>query len=830
MFLEGVWIRGAGPVANRRYSRLTIGATLVAPAGSRLYRRLSTGPAQRLAIAFGILFIALARSLPAAEAEIKESDLPPAATVTVDFSRDIEPIFQNSCIRCHGPEKPKSSFRLDNRTAALKGGEHGVDILPGNSAKSPLIHYVAQVVEDMEMPPVGKGDPLTPEQIGLLRAWIDQGAKWGTLVPVSLYDVSFSPTIGVTTVSGNSAKFREQYWRRDGTDGGLEHFELFQQPNADTRETISGHVLRDDYQVLVSLDRNDLGFVHTGWQQYRKYYDDTGGYFPQPSTTGPLRLGEDLHLDIGKAWIDFGLTLPRWPRIVLGYEYDYKNGNEAITSWNSDGSPTDPRNIAPASKHLDEAVHIIKLDFDADVYGFAISDRFRGTFYDLNTSYTNIGSRAGISQDAHDANNYFEGANSIQIEKQFKDWWYGSAGYFFSRLSADDSFSDATMSAGTLYLAIVPDVEQSRITHLINGNTLFGPFDGFTISAGVQSEWTHEKGFGTGDLNGIAYSQPPGGNLDINPATLQSDYDQNTVSETVGLHYTKIPFTALFADARLEQESIGQSDSDIQPTQSFMENPSFHSELTDLRAGFNTSPWQWASLSSHYRRYENDSHYDTNQVPVPAGGYPGFISKRDVVTDEVEARLVTRVSARVKTTLTYRMNSTQYKETTRDAFTTTPPAIISPGGSVLAARDNSYNYSFGATVIPQRRITLNGTFSYENSGITTMGNGLIPSYKGDIYSVLFGGTYMMTHNTDLSLNYGFSMADYNQGTLAFSQPPPVGIRYQQHAVHATLSRRINQNLSVRLQYGFYYYNEPPAEGVNDYRAHTVFATLNYRFR
>ena len=82
-------------------------------------------------------------------------------------------------MRCHGPEKPKSHFRLDNRESALKGGDENTnDIVPGDSSKSLLINYVARQVPDMEMPPVGKGDPLTPEQIGLLRAWIDQGADW----------------------------------------------------------------------------------------------------------------------------------------------------------------------------------------------------------------------------------------------------------------------------------------------------------------------------------------------------------------------------------------------------------------------------------------------------------------------------------------------------------------------------------------------------------------------------------------------------------------------------------------------------------------------------
>src|SRR5207247_4082446 len=105
------------------------------------------------------------------------SQLPPPANKQVDFEQDIRPIFESRCFRCHGPEKPKSRFRLDNRDPALKGGEHGIDIIPGDSENSPLIHFVAGLVEDMEMPPPGKGEPLTQEQIAWLRAWIDQGAN-----------------------------------------------------------------------------------------------------------------------------------------------------------------------------------------------------------------------------------------------------------------------------------------------------------------------------------------------------------------------------------------------------------------------------------------------------------------------------------------------------------------------------------------------------------------------------------------------------------------------------------------------------------------------------
>lgn len=112
-----------------------------------------------------------------AAAEVDVSKLPPASGRTLDFAKDIQPIFMANCLTCHGPEKQKGGYRVDVKDVALKGGDnYAPSIRPGKSAESPLIHFVAGLVEDMVMPQ--KGGLLTPEQIGLLRAWIDQGAEW----------------------------------------------------------------------------------------------------------------------------------------------------------------------------------------------------------------------------------------------------------------------------------------------------------------------------------------------------------------------------------------------------------------------------------------------------------------------------------------------------------------------------------------------------------------------------------------------------------------------------------------------------------------------------
>ena len=99
----------------------------------------------------------------------------------VDYLRDVKPLLTRHCVECHGPKEQKGKLRLDTLEAVLKGGQDGKVVEAGASAKSMLVHNVAHIGdEDDYMPPPDNKDkipPLTKEQIGLIRAWIDQGAK-----------------------------------------------------------------------------------------------------------------------------------------------------------------------------------------------------------------------------------------------------------------------------------------------------------------------------------------------------------------------------------------------------------------------------------------------------------------------------------------------------------------------------------------------------------------------------------------------------------------------------------------------------------------------------
>jgi hypothetical protein len=130
--------------------------------------------------ALGALLGAAGLALTAVAAD---TQLPPASTKTgVTYDTDMKPLFDASCVKCHSGDKPKARLHMDTLAGVLKGTKEGKIVTPGDSANSFIIKAVAHATDDQDqwMPPLKNKagiQPLTAEQIGLLRAWIDQGAK-----------------------------------------------------------------------------------------------------------------------------------------------------------------------------------------------------------------------------------------------------------------------------------------------------------------------------------------------------------------------------------------------------------------------------------------------------------------------------------------------------------------------------------------------------------------------------------------------------------------------------------------------------------------------------
>jgi ankyrin repeat protein len=123
-----------------------------------------------------------------------QSQLPPAASIEVDYDQDVRPLLSQNCYSCHGQDVQQSGLRLDLRQNALRGGDYGPVIVPGNSAESKLTRRLVTGDGGLQMPPTGA---LTDEEIGILRAWIDQGAEFRTEIAEEAPPEPLDPKVAV---------------------------------------------------------------------------------------------------------------------------------------------------------------------------------------------------------------------------------------------------------------------------------------------------------------------------------------------------------------------------------------------------------------------------------------------------------------------------------------------------------------------------------------------------------------------------------------------------------------------------------------------------------
>ena len=107
----------------------------------------------------------------------------PKATTSIDYNRQIRPIFSENCYACHGPDENKrmAGLRLDQKESALEKLTSGrVAIVPGDPSGSELIIRISSENDALRMPPAFTGKRLSKEETDLIREWISQGAKWQT--------------------------------------------------------------------------------------------------------------------------------------------------------------------------------------------------------------------------------------------------------------------------------------------------------------------------------------------------------------------------------------------------------------------------------------------------------------------------------------------------------------------------------------------------------------------------------------------------------------------------------------------------------------------------
>lgn len=637
----------------------------------------------------------------------------------------------------------------------------------------------------------------------------------------STVDISLSPEATYADVSGNKQKFREDVGIKDGWTGGMDDATFHQDFNKDTTIDGEGRFIVDDhdYKLQLQVTKKDVGFVNGGFTEYREFYNNEGGFF-RPFTPPAFQLNNDLGMDVGRIFVEGGLTLPNLPKITLSYEHQFRDGEESLLEWGGVTQGTDTRKIYPSFEAVHEYTDIVKLSGDYDIAKVHLRDDFQYEHFSANDTRTDtsvdLNTSSSQTVTVHEDNDHDAFYNTFRMDCHVNDKVYWSLGYLYTTLSGSGNQQVTTPPPvgpfGNNWNA--SDIDVDLYSHVLNLNTMFGPFKGFVFYGGLQGEETETHGFTDAFLTQGA--GPATANL------IHSANDTKSLSETLGVRYTKIPYTILYAEGRWNEEQIDLDEAETQNGASSLGLGSDETSFRqDYRAGFNTAPIARMTLSGSYRHYidHDDFDYDTDTVV----GYPGFITAQDFTTDEATCKLTLRPCSRFSTAFTYQRVSTDIRTSTEAV------PLLAPGGSLESGNYEANIYSVSATVTPISRWYLTGYFSVQDTHTEAFANHdpSVITYRGDVYTVMGTTGYAIDNKTDFTLEYSYSRSD--NFTDNSSAGLPLGLNFQRNAVQAGITRKIRKNVIARLRYAFYEYREPSSGAVNNYTANLASASCTVRF-
>lgn len=642
-------------------------------------------------------------------------------------------------------------------------------------------------------------------------------------------------------IDGSKRQFQQRHRTEQKAFGGIEDFHYQGDLGKGFALTLDGRSIFDneDYKLSLDLAKENLGFLRFKYESFRTWYNGDGGWYSPGDVWYQLRESSDaLALDRGEFSAEMGLTLKNLPALTFKYTHRYRDGEKSSTIW----GPSHPtgtsltRGLSPSFYDIDEESHIFELDAKHQIKATALGLGLRYETTDVDNArkmtfwpqpdpspQRRVTDREDVSYDLFNVHTFSE----TWIKKNL----FFSTGFSFSDL--DNDFTGSRIYGDEFDVVFVPNPANSTgYTNLVgnsrkqeyvaNLNLMAIPLAHFTIVPSVRiqrEDWDAEsRGFQTG-------VNPSGGFAG------NTDGDRLDVRERLDLRYTGVTNWVFFARGEWTQgEGNAEERGGIGPTAPIARETEDTRFFQKYSAGAKWYATRSFSIDAggYYKLNAYDYDHSLDSTPnAGANRYPAYLVMQDFETYDGNVRITLRPLKNLTLVSRY-----EYQLSTIN----TKPDSASGLGQVESSEMTSHIIAQNVSWTPWSRLYLQAGFNYVLSETETPASGFIPEdlaaapileAQNNYWTLNFSSGLVLDDKTDLNVGYSYYRADNFKDNASVGVPYGAGA--EEHGVTATLTRRLTQNLRLTLKYGYFDYQDETSGGHNNYQAHYVSSSLQYRF-
>ncbi len=638
--------------------------------------------------------------------------------------------------------------------------------------------------------------------------------------------------------------------------GGIERLFL-ERFMGDATLTVQGRAIVDngDYVLKVDLEQEDLGFVRTGFDQSRTWYDGSGGFFPMSGGRFFTNIfGEEHALDRGDAYFETGLLLPDLPQLRLAYHYKYRDGSkDSLVRAGADTEFYGVKNFAPAERGIDEGSHIVTVDVEhtlAESHRLGAGFRYESTDIDNDLAYLQRPGEAGLSRylTQRDSNDVEAITARAFTEHRFLDnALVLSTGYSYSDVEADVSgWRVRGSSKGASYSSTYTNRQAFDTGFLdLDGNTelerhkgqvsaMYRPIEALSIRAGFRVEQE--------DINGHSYhsrttvEDAVGLPVDMTALGSENDTDSTSFGEDVELRFTGIRNVVLWARGEWEQidGSIYEMESNFDAfSVDLLRDSDFDTDDQAYSVGATFYPLRRLNFSTlyEYSLRENDWDHNVDSTSNDNGDvndvgsldrYPAYLVSEDTEQHRFGFRATLRAAEGVRLVGRYDLRL----------------ATIDTMADELAELEtyDVASHAIGTTINwnPCEQTWVQGDLGYTMNesdtpadDIVGAGAGTVTDFDSDYWSARLAAGAALSDALDLEAAYTLYLSDNYNNNAPVSQP--YGAETTEHTVSVGLGYRLNENMKLGLRYAFVHSDDKTDGPQNDYIGNLIQTRLEVGF-